>query len=145
MLHGSDLVIKTVEQIKNGTTKTSPQEENSEIRTAYKLNKDNCKIDWTKPIDAIHNLVRGLSPYPAAWSTLYNNEEKLDVKIYKTEKLIELHSYTIGQAIVSKKELKIAVKEGFIKILEIKLPGKRTMDVISLLNGFNFEKDAKML
>lgn len=142
---GSHLVISTVEKIKKGEVETTPQPKNSKIKTAYKLNKDNCKINWSKPIDSIHNLIRGLSPYPAAWSTLYNNEEKLDIKIYSTEKILESHTYSIGEIITSKKEMKIAVKNGYIKILEIKLPGKRAMDIIAFLNGYNFENDAKML
>ncbi len=145
MILGSDLVIRTVDLIKKGKVETTPQLENSKIKTAYKLNKENCKIDWSKSIDSIHNLIRGLNPYPAAWSILYNNEEELAIKIYNTEKIIESHSYSIGKVIASKKEMKVVVKEGFIKVLDIKLPGKRTMDIKSLLNGYNFENDAKML
>jgi len=145
MLLGSDLVIRTVEAIKKGNVVTTPQPENSDSKTAYKLNKDNCKIDWSKPIDTIHNLIRGLSPYPGAWCALVNNSEKLDIKIYSTQKLIEAHNYEVGKIITTKKELKVAVTGGYIEILEIKLPGKRTMEVKSLLNGYNFENDAKML
>ena len=142
---GSQIVIETVKQIKKGTVKTTPQPDHLKINTAYKLNRDNCKINWSQPIDSIYNLIRGLSPYPAAWSVLYNNDEKLDIKIYSSEKIIEAHSHSLGEVILSKKEMKVAVKGGFIKILEIKLPGKRTMAVKSLLNGYNFENEVKML
>ncbi len=145
MTLGSSLVIETLNLIEKGKVKTTPQPENLKTKTAYKLNKENCKIDWFKPINSIDNLIRGLSPYPAAWSTLVNNEKKLEVKIYSAETIIESHSLNIGKIVFSKKEIKVAVKDGFIKILEIKFPGKRTMDVKSLLNGYNFENDAKML
>ena len=142
---GSDLVLKTVNHIAIGDVKTTPQPEDAISRTAYKLNKDNCKIDWTESIDTIHNKIRGLSPYPAAWCQLLNDEETLDIKIYTVEKEIIEHDYKVGSIISSKKELKVAVKEGFINVLDIKLPGKRTLDIKSLLNGYTFKTDAKML
>ncbi len=142
---GSDLVIKTVKHIAIGDVNTTPQPEDAISRTAYKLNKDNCKIDWNASIDTIHNKIRGLSPYPAAWCQLNNDEETLDIKIYTVDKEIIAHDHKIGSVISSKKEVKIAVKEGYIKILDIKLPGKRTMDIKSLLNGYSFKSDAKML
>lgn len=142
---GSDLVIKTVKAIVKGKVETTPQPEDTISRTAYKLNKDNCKIDWTSPIDTIFNKVRGLSPYPAAWCQLNNDEAILDIKIYTVEKEIMEHNHAVGNIISTKKEVKVAVKEGYIKILDIKLPGKRTMDVKSLLNGYSFKTDAKML
>ena len=145
MAIGSQLVIETVILIENNTVKTTPQPENVEIKTAYKLNKDNCKIDWNTPIDNIYNKIRGLSPYPAAWSSLKNNDEILDIKIYSAEKEIETHTLEIGSIISTKKEVKVAVQNGFIKIIDIKMPGKRTMDVKSLLNGYEFKNDAKML
>lgn len=145
MTVGSKLVLKTVELIQNNTVKTTPQPENATIKTAYKLNKDNCKINWNTTIDSIYNKVRGLSPYPAAWSSLKNNNDVLDIKIYTVEKEIETHNLEIGSIIATKKEVKVAVQNGFIKIIDIKMPGKRTMDIKSLLNGYEFKNDAKML
>lgn len=145
MLIGSDLVIDTIKLIQEGQVKTIPQPEDATIKTAYKLNRDNCKIDWNKDINQIYNQIRGLSPYPAAWSILENGDQKLDVKIYQTEKEIENHNLTIGNIIFDKSSIKVAVNKGFINIIEIKLPGKRLMDVKSLLNGFTLEENAKML
>ena len=142
---GSDLVLKTVELIKKGAVITIPQPKNTEAKTAYKLNKDNCKIDWTDTLDNIYNKVRGLSPYPAAWCLLENGNDQLNVKVYKVEKQEEDHEDKIGQIISFKKSVKIAVKKGYIILKEIKLPGKRKMDIISLLNGYTFNEDAKML
>jgi len=142
---GSSLVIETIKLIETGEVKTTPQPEDSISKTAYKLNKDNCKIDFTDTIDNIYNKIRGLSPYPAAWCKLHNNDDQLDVKIYKADKQIESHNLNIGTIISDKSTLKVAVKEGFINILDIKLPGKRNMDIKSLLNGYQFDQQAKML
>jgi methionyl-tRNA formyltransferase len=142
---GSHLVLKTVSLIENGDVETIPQTETINIKTAYKLNKDNCKIDWNDTLDNIHNHIRGLNPYPAAWCTLINGKDVLDVKIYEVEKEIDQHNLNLGLLISTKKELKVAVTNGYIIIKEMKLPGKRTMDIKSLLNGYQFEEDAKML
>ena len=142
---GSQLVLNTVTLIKKGTVKTTPQVETDDIKTAYKLNKDNCKINWNDTIITIHNKIRGLSPYPAAWCTLINGEDTLDIKIYSAEKEMIAHSKTIGAVITNKNELKVAVVNGYIIIKEIKLPGKRTMDVKSFLNGYTFHDNAKVL
>ncbi|AXP82979.1 Methionyl-tRNA formyltransferase [Mariniflexile rhizosphaerae] len=141
---GSELVLKTVELIQQDSVKTIPQTESSDIKTAYKLDRDNCKIDWNDSLENIYNLIRGLSPYPAAWCTLINGDDTLDIKIYAADKESASHNYSIGTIISTKNELKVAVSKGYIIIKEIKLPGKRTMDTKSLLNGYNFEADAKM-
>jgi len=145
MAMGSELVLETVSLIKKEKVKTTPQLETADIKSANKLNKDNCKINWEDSIINIYNKIRGLSPYPTAWSTLINNDESLDVKIYKAERQLEEHNYTIGQILSTKKTVKVAVKDGYIIIKEIKLPGKRNLDIKSLLNGYHFEEDAKML
>lgn len=142
---GSKLVLTTVSSIEKGQVKTIPQKETKNIKTAYKLNKDNCKINWHNSINSIYNTIRGLSPYPAAWCTLINGDDNLDVKIYSAEKELTKHSLENGTIVSTKKELRVAVEEGYIIIKEIKLPGKRTMDIKSLLNGYTFEINAKML
>lgn len=142
---GSNLVLKTVKLIENNNVKTIPQKTSSDIKTAYKLNRNNCKINWNASLNSIFNLIRGLSPSPAAWCVLENGNETLDVKIYSAEKEEINHNLSAGTIISSKKELKVAVSNGYIIIKEIKLPGKRTMDVKSLLNGYTFEVNAKML
>ncbi|MFL1013270.1 methionyl-tRNA formyltransferase [Flavisericum labens] len=142
---GSDLVLKTVTLIEKGNVETIPQPETQNIKTAYKLNKDNCKIDWSNTVDHIYNHIRGLSPYPAAWCTLLNGDDHLDIKIYSAEKESAEHNFEPGSIKHTKKELKVVVSKGYIVIKELKLPGKRNMDVKSFLNGFSFEENAKML
>jgi len=144
MAAGSKLVIKTVEQIAKGTVKTIPQKNTADLKTAYKLNSDNTKINWEHTPRSIHNLVRGLSPYPSAWSYLDTDGKTLPVKIFKTTMETTPHNLEVGQIITTKSEMKVAVKNGYIKILEIQLPGKKRMDVKSLLNGYRFSESAKM-
>lgn len=142
---GSFLVLKTVNLIENNTVTTTPQSDIVDIKTAYKLNKDNCKIDWNNSTEVIYNKVRGLNPYPSAWTILYNDNEKLNIKIYEVETLKEQHKSPIGAILANKKEVKVSVPDGYIILKTIQLPGKRKMDIKSLLNGYHFEKNAKML
>nr|WP_321227778.1 methionyl-tRNA formyltransferase [uncultured Psychroserpens sp.] len=142
---GSELVIKTVDLIQEGDVATIIQPKTEDLKTAYKLNKDNCKIDWSLEIDTIYNKIRGLNPFPAAWCYLNNDDEQLSIKIFAIEKEILKHDLDFGTLETSKHELKVAVKGGYIHIKEIQLPGKRKMDVKSLLNGYEFSKNAKML
>lgn len=142
---GSKLVIKTVKVIEKGIVKTTKQSKSEEEKTAFKLNKDNCKIDWNESLKTIYNKIRGLNPFPSAWCYLKNGEETIAVKLFGVEKEIENHSKTIGNIETTKNELKVAVKDGYIIIKEMQLPGKRKMDITSLLNGYHFSTDAKML
>ncbi|MCD9577022.1 methionyl-tRNA formyltransferase [Flavobacterium soyae] len=141
---GSATVIDTLKVIENGNVTTTIQEDNDDIKTAYKLNKENCKIDWAKPGDEINNLIRGLSPYPAAWCFLKDKNEELNIKIYEAKLVSEVHSYEVGSLISNKKEIKIAIKEGFIQLLSLQLPGKKRMQVAELLNGITFSDSAKV-
>lgn len=144
MIIGSILVIDTIKSIKNNTLKLIPQPL-SESKAAPKLNKENCKIIWDESIEDIYNKIRGLSPFPGAWTVINNNDNIIEAKIYNSEIIKENHSFEIGKIITSKKELKVAVNNGFIKINKLKLAGKRKMDTQSLLNGYTFFENAKML
>ena len=140
---GCTTVVDTLELIQKGDLTTIVQKDNADIKTAYKLNKENCKIDWTKSAFEINNLIRGLSPYPAAWCFFTDNSEEWNVKIYESKIIIEEHNYVIGSIICTKKEMKIAVKDGYIQILQIQFPGKKKMNTAELLNGIAFSQDAK--
>jgi methionyl-tRNA formyltransferase len=145
MVLGSAAVVETLALIEKGNVQTTIQQDNSEIKTAYKLNRENCKIDWTKSATEIHNLIRGLSPYPSAWCNLKDKDEEWNVKIYEAKIINEKHSFTIGQIITSKKEIKIAVREGFLQILSIQFPGKKKMQANELLNGIAFSERAQAI
>jgi methionyl-tRNA formyltransferase len=144
MILGSETVIDTLALIAKGNLTTTIQNENPEIKTAYKLNKDNCKIDWTKSAVDIYNLIRGLNPYPSAWSYFKDENEELNIKIHDAEVVLENHDLQIGSIVCTKKELKIAVKKGFIKVLSIQFPGKKKMNTAELLNGITFSAQARV-
>ncbi|TDE07825.1 methionyl-tRNA formyltransferase [Flavobacterium sandaracinum] len=140
---GSKTVIDTLEMIEKGNVSREIQKDTADIKTAYKLNKENCKIDWTKSAQEINNLIRGLSPYPAAWCFFADKTEEWNVKIYEAKIISEEHNHTIGSLICTKKEIKVALKNGFIQILNLQFPGKKKMSTPELLNGLAFSVDAK--
>ena len=143
MYLGAELVLETVELIKTDKVTTYKQPELEE-KTAYKLFPENCKIDWNDTLDNIYNKIRGLNPYPAAWSTIYNNGEEITTKLYRVAKETTTHTDMVGKIITTKKTMKVAVQNGYLVIHEMKLSGKKKMDIQSLLNGFKFSTDAKM-
>lgn len=140
---GSETVLETLALIKKGNVTTTIQKDNPEIKTAYKLNKENCKIDWTKSTIEIYNLIRGLSPYPSAWCFISDKGEEWNIKIHEAKMVLQNHNYHIGSLICTKKEMKIAVKNGFIQVLNIQFPGKKKMNIGELLNGISFSEEAK--
>lgn len=142
---GGQLVLKTLAAIKAGPVETVSQKEAGELKSAHKLTKENTKIDWGRPIDEIFNFIRGLSPYPSAWTNLQNGNDELMMKIYETEKEMAEHDLETGSISVEDKNVKIAVPGGFIILQEIQLPGKRKMPVKDLLNGYKFFPNAKVL
>jgi methionyl-tRNA formyltransferase len=145
MITGSHLVVSSLNLIKDDKASTTTQDDSSDVKTAYKLDKDNCYINWNNTVQDIYNQVRGLNPYPAAWCLLQNGDEELNIKVYQAEPLECNHNYAIGTLINTKDEVKVAAQNGLVLLTEIKLPGKRNMDIKSLLNGFNFQPEAKML
>ena len=142
---GSQLVLKTVQDIENKTVVTQPQSrflsgESQALKEAFKIFKPFCKIDWNKSIDDIHNHIRGLSPYPTAWTEFKHKEtqEILSCKIFKTIKVMEYHPFVDGTIFQTKNELSVAVDGGFLNILELQVAGKKRMETVALLNGFDF-------
>ena len=145
MEKGQKLILKTINQIENGSVKTSIQTEEKELKTAHKLHKNNCKIDWSKSGVDIQNLVRGLNPYPGAWALLKNGSDKLNIKIYEVKYEDKTHSNNIGTVIANKTSIVICVEDGYIHLTNFKFPGKKQMDVKAFLNGFKFDTSAKMI
>ncbi|SNA71984.1 methionyl-tRNA formyltransferase [Flavobacterium psychrophilum] len=142
MVLGCDAVLETLDKIAHGNVVTTIQEDTSDIKTAYKLDRDNCKIDFTKNITEVYNLIRGLSPYPSAWCNFRDADQEFSIKIYDTKQEVLLHDYTIGSVITTKKEIKIAVLGGFIQVLSLQFPGKKKMMAHELLNGLTFSEFA---
>lgn len=142
MIKGAELVLRTVKAIDNNTVTTQPQPElekdQKKLKTAPKIFKDDCKIDWTRSVKNIHNLIRGLSPYPAAFSFLNKElEEKVQMKIFRSEYQINSVNKIPGTLVSDgKKFLKVAGPDGYIDILELQLSGKKRMKIQEFLRGF---------
>lgn len=138
MALGTSVVLQTVDRIIDCENQgialpTTPQPELAELRPAPKIFKEDCEIRFAeKTAEEIHNFVRGLSPYPAAWANLTINGQAFEnVKIYKVE-ITELRNYGIA-----KSDLIVPCKEGAVRILELQAPGKKRMDAKSFLNGIH--------
>ncbi len=141
MISGAKLVIKTLDNIEN-KSHTLKEQDKENPKMAPKLNPENCKIDWNQSGVKIFNLVRGLNPYPAAWTTIQSENQEIKAKIYRVSFQPHRHDKSIGTLEQTKKELFVYCLDGKIKIESIKIAGKKLMDVQSLLNGFNFKANS---
>ncbi len=143
MMLGGDLVVKTVDALLNGTVTTVPQEElmhdNEPLRPAPKIFKETCKIDWSKGAKRAYDFVRGLSPYPAAWTELVNEKgERLTLKVFKASMELDPSTqHPTGTLLTDNKtHLSIALPDGYIHLESLQLAGKKRMDVQDFLRGF---------
>jgi methionyl-tRNA formyltransferase len=141
MLLGAQLVLQTVDAITAGTVSPVAQEklfaDEKDLKPAPKIFKETCKIDWNKTTQEVYDFIRGLSPYPAAWTewTAANGEE-LQLKIFEAEKRIETHHLLAGTLVSDGKTyLNISTKDGFIVLKNIQQAGKRRMTVEEFLRG----------
>lgn len=144
---GGDLVLKTVDAILEGSVKTIPQEELAqvgELRSAPKIFKETCRIDWTIGVKRIYDFVRGLSPYPAAWTELYQEgTDPVMLKIFETEKLFCEHSLAPGTIVTDcKTYFKIASSDGYVNVLSLQLAGKKRMEINDFLRGYRHTEKA---
>ena len=135
MLLGAKLVVKTVHSIVEEDIRETSQKDfpENELKSAPKIFKEDCLINWENNLDDIHNHIRGLSPYPTAWTKLNNKK----LKVFKSIKIEETHDKQIGEIVSDKKNFfKIAVNSGFIQIEELQLEGKKRMIIKDFLRGF---------
>lgn len=144
---GGDLVVKTVDAILEGKVKATPQEQLAkaeELRPAPKIFKETCRIDWTAGVKKVYDFVRGLSPYPAAWTELHQGEAApVSLKIFETEKLFTPHTLKPGTVVTDKKTyFHIASTDGFLRVLSLQLAGKKRMDVADFLRGYRHVEDS---
>lgn len=144
MMLGGDLVLKTIDAILDGNVKTTPQEELAqieELRPAPKIFKETCRIDWTQGVKKVYDFVRGLSPYPAAWTELHQGEQApVMLKIFETEKQYCSHNYQPGSIDTDKKTyFRIATTDGYLNIRSLQLAGKKRMEVTDFLRGYRFD------
>ncbi len=139
---GAKLVVKTADTIAGGNVTFMTQEEmiqrGYESIHAPKIFKDDCRISWTRAVDDIHNQIRGLSPYPAAWCEIVKDgQPPVSMKIFKSQKEVTAHELPVGTVVSDGKvAVKVACLDGYIAILELQLAGKKRMPVKDFLLGF---------
>lgn len=134
---GSELLAETVEMIKNNSIQPVPQPDIHDLKPAPKLFRETCEINWDMPAEQIRNLIRGLSPYPGAWSELKNGDKTIQLKIYKATAETGEITEKPGTIITDGKNyLKAACGDGYIFIEEMQVQGKKTMTVKPFLAGF---------
>jgi methionyl-tRNA formyltransferase len=133
---GAETLLKSVEMIEKGNYILKPQED-TEATHAPKIFTETCEINFNQTTQKVHDFIRGLSPYPTAWTTL----DGLKLKIYKSQKEIVPPQYLSGKFISDNKNyVKIATQDGFIQLLDVQLEGRKRMDVKSFLNGYKIDK-----
>lgn len=143
---GAELILKTVKAIESGNIELKPQDDTKSIH-APKLFKETCKINWNNTTQQLHNLIRGLSPYPAAYTDFVDKKgQTISIKIFKSEIEPMTHQLKYGTVVTDNKSyLKAACVDGFIVIKELQMAGKKRMNIDEFLRGFKIEADLKFL
>lgn len=136
---GAKLVVTTLDGLDAGTLKPHPQDESIELKHAPKIFKDDCKIDWNQSITSIHNKIRGLSPYPGAWTTFGKENQYKTLKIFEGRKTDLDKSGELFEIVRTKNNLYIHLSEGMYEILELQPEGKRKMSAKDFINGHQNE------
>jgi methionyl-tRNA formyltransferase len=149
MMLGADLTIDTIEHILAGDLTPMPQDQllegNTEPTPAPKIFKDTCNIDWTKSAREVHNFVRGLSPYPAAWSTLTaDGIAPIEIKIFSTKVVEDANYGEPGTVKCDHNKMFVACGKGAVEIIELRPAGKKMMTADAYLRGARFS-EAKMV
>ena len=142
---GAKLVVKTLDGLAEGKLTEIPQNQKENPKTAYKIFKEDTKIDWEKEVEVIHNFIRGMSPYPAAFTILEVGGEQKILKIFKGKFQKIEHSKEYGAIEISKNEFKIYAKNGVYFPEELQLEGKKRMNLKDFLNGFHSFDGLKLI
>lgn len=139
---GAHLVVKTVDAIIDGSITLQEQKTNTiQLKSAPKIFKETCKINWGNKAEEIDSFIRGLSPYPASHTTLVRANETVNIKIFDALPIIEEHKLREGTVVQpTQSQLNIAVTNGFIRVLELQVQGRKRMKTEDFLNGFSFQQ-----
>ncbi|MCD8031908.1 MAG: methionyl-tRNA formyltransferase [Bacteroides sp.] len=149
MKEGGPLVIETVEDILRATVKSVPQNQlpvEGELKPAPKLFKETCRIDWTRTTKQVYDFIRGLSPYPAAWTELVNGAgESIVVKIFESEKVTGETLRKPGTIQTDGKNfLHVATADGYVAVTSLQFPGKKRLTIQEVLRGYRIAPEAFM-
>ena len=143
---GGDLVLKTVDAILDGSVKTVPQESvplSGKLHPAPKIFKETCRIDWTQGTKRIYDFIRGLSPYPGAWTEFHVGETVSTLKLFETQKIFADHALEPGAFVTDGKSyLHIATSDGYLNVLSLQLAGKKRMGIADFMKGYRHSADA---
>lgn len=136
MVEGAELVLETVRGIENGSLQPIPQETDGELKKAPKIFREDCRIDWALPARKVYDFIRGLSPYPAAFTELHGKQ----LKIFSADCRETEHDVEPGTFISDGNSyIHVYSPDGYLSLVEIQLEGKRRMSVADFLNGYNWE------
>lgn len=131
MFAGAELVLETVQLIESKDYKLKPQDDTA-ATSAPKIHRDTCRIDWDQPVQTVHDFIRGLSPWPASWTTMNGSQ----LKVILGKKEVASHNLVAGSLSTDGKTyLKAACQGGYLHILQLQLEGKRRMDIGDFLRG----------
>lgn len=136
MAMGAQLIVKTLDGLAAKTIQEKPQPNVEHPKNAFKIFKEDTKINWNGSSETIHNFVRGMSPYPCAFTNLKIGEDEKSLKIYRGKIEIDAHENTPGTLEIDKHRFKIFTEDGFYLPEEVQLEGKKRMSVKDFLNGF---------
>lgn len=139
---GAKLLVKTIKKVFSNDLNPSKQYIDTEIKLAPKLNSENTRIDWNKPVNKIIGQVKGLSPKPGAWTMIKNDQDLIRMKILKAEgkEIKSLKNNVTGKIVIENGELHIYSSYGMINCLIIQMENKRQMSAKELINGMKFDE-----
>lgn len=142
---GAELVVKTTRLVEQNNVATIDQKNTTSSKMAPKISRETCEVNWDLGVEKVYNHIRGLSPYPAAWTTLHTSGDSLYLKIYEVALERIQHKLEPGTILADKSSMKIAAQGGYIHLLQIQLPGKRKMGIKDVLNGLNLDSKAHVV
>ncbi|MEJ2585810.1 MAG: methionyl-tRNA formyltransferase, partial [Robiginitalea sp.] len=139
---GAELVVETVRRIESRQVQTRPQKHIDSPKTAPKLHRENTRISWEAPTMQAYDKIRGLSPFPGAWTLFENGTDQQRIKVYESRPSELKKNGNPGALYQEGNRLFVACGNGWLELLEMQLPGKRRMPVREILNGLSLEKEA---
>ena len=129
------LLLKSIQGIENGTAQRTVQDE-SLVTLAPKIELEDCRINWDLHAEDIHNLVRGVNPFPGAWTVMKLKDEKKRVKIFKSRvMLVPSSGFAVGTVLNDKANMRVVCGQGLLEILELQIEGKKLTTVAEFLRG----------
>ncbi|NAW51953.1 methionyl-tRNA formyltransferase [Elizabethkingia argentiflava] len=136
MQMGAQVVVKTLDGLAEGSIQEKPQSHSADFKTAYKIFKKDTRINWDQDVETVYNFIRGLSPYPAAFTNIEISSQIKTLKIFKGSFEHRKHSQRAGEISIDKNHFEIYTRDGVYLPQELQLEGKKKMSLKDFLNGF---------